>query len=188
MLAHIVNGVLRTKVSEEIIYTKEYCVHWYSWLMRLNATAGKNMEMFVCNHFTHSTIGSCRTEVIISHWKCVNFGELCGFSEASLPPQSLSDDNLLQMIQTRIRGSASQWGWKRAFVVVVVIGGDIGSSGGQEVAGVEACVHDKWSDRCVCGDGSTSGPISPSVFGWWGLRGWEGSFPLPEGETKDIRF
>lgn len=35
--------------------------------------------------------------------------------------------------------------------------------GGQEVAGVEACAQDKWSDRC--GDGSVGRPLSPSVFG-----------------------
>lgn len=38
-----------------------------------------------------------------------------------------------------------------------------GCSEGQDVAGVEACARDKWSDRCD--DGSVSRPVSPSVFG-----------------------
>lgn len=35
------------------------------------------------------------------------------------------------------------WGWRRVFVV----GGGC-MEGGQEVAGMEVCVYDKWSDRC----------------------------------------
>ena len=70
-----------------------------------------------------------------------------------------------------------------AFVVVVVVV-VVSGGGGQEVAGVEACVHDKWSDRC--GDGSVSRPVSPTVFGWRDLSGARisrGSAHPPEGET-----
>lgn len=47
-------------------------------------------------------------------------------------------------------------GRERYFVV-----SGIGCSEGQEVVGVEACVLDKWSDRC--GDGSACRHVCPSV-------------------------
>ncbi len=78
MLAHIVNGVLRTKVSEEIIYTKEYCVHWNSWLIRPRATVDRHMEecLFVITWHMKCKI---RSWVFNFTW---SIPELCVFGRA----------------------------------------------------------------------------------------------------------
>lgn len=72
---HIVNGVLRTEVSKEIIYTEEYCVHWNSWLIRLCATASRSMGgkqcLFVITlHICR--ISDCGLEGLISHGEFLN--------------------------------------------------------------------------------------------------------------------
>ena len=82
---------------------------------------------------------------MVSFWTCAVWS--CG---CCLSLQSLSEDNNLSAA-TRANEAEEvqrgcQWGLRRVFVV----------GGGQEVAGVEACAQDKWSDRC--GDGSVGRP------------------------------
>lgn len=84
------------------------------------------------------------------------------------------------MKQKRQRGAASEAGGGCLLLVEAGAGG-----GGQEVEGIEACVHDKWPDRC----GQRvrqQGRQSLSVRGEGGLNRTgisKGAFNPLEGET-----